>query len=362
MGTAEAGCLTSARLFLLVRYHVTRMRIGVAGLGFMGMTHLKALKQVEGAQAAAVFSKDERKLAGDLTGVGGNLGIQGEQMDFTDVSKYRDLDLLLTDETLDAIDICLPTHLHASTAIAALRAGKHVLVEKPLALDGESADQVLKAAESSGKILMAAQVLRFLPAYRALSDELAGGKNGPLRSALFRRRCAAPDWSPWLGDASKSGGGVFDLLIHDVDFTIKLFGLPEAVAATGHEDFTRGIDTIHATFFYADGSSAIVTGGWHHPKSYPFSMEFTVTADGATFDYSSLQNSATRYDASGEARPMSLSDDDPFAAELQYFVNCCNRGESPTLCPPAQSVAAVKLTSLMAAARQKNGEKILCRF
>lgn len=328
----------------------------------MGMTHLKALKAVGGAHAAAVFSKDERKLAGDLTGVGGNLGIQGEHMDFTDVSKYRDLDLLLTDETLDAIDICLPTHLHAPTAIAALRAGKHVLVEKPLALDGESADQVLKVAASSDRTLMAAQVLRFLPAYRALSDELVSGKYGAVRSALFRRRCAAPDWSAWLGDASKSGGGVFDLLIHDVDFTIKLFGIPEAVAATGHEDFARGIDTIHATFFYADGSTAVVTGGWHHPKSYPFSMEYTVTSDGATFEYSSLQNSAVRYDASGEGQPMSLTADDPFVAELQYFVNCCNRGEPPALCPPADSAAAVKLTSLMAKGRQKNGEKIACRF
>jgi predicted dehydrogenase len=339
------------------------MRIGVAGLGFMGMTHTQAWRNVRGAELAAVFSSDEQKLAGDLSGVGGNLGIQGEKLDFSTVSKYRDLDLLLSDPSLDAIDICLPTHLHASTAITALRAGKHVIVEKPLALDGAEADEVIQVAKRAGRTLMAAQVLRFLPAYRALAEQLPD--SGPVRSALFRRRCAAPHWSKWVGDASKSGGGVFDLLIHDVDFTIKLFGLPTDVAATGYEDFSRGIDTIHATLFYEGGQTAVVTGGWHHPKSYPFSMEYTVTTDEATFEFCSLLNKGkdvTRYGRDGEANPVALSTDDPFTAELQYFTDCCVNNQPPILSPPADSAAAVKLTLWIAAARSKNGEKIPCQF
>src|SRR6266568_6344905 len=119
------------------------MRIAVLGLGFMGSTHLKALRNVPGATLAAVVSGDEKKLSGDLSGIQGNLGGPGEIMDFSGVARYRTVDRALGDPSVEAVDICLPTDRHAPVALAALRAGKHVLVEKPMALDGDSADQVI---------------------------------------------------------------------------------------------------------------------------------------------------------------------------------------------------------------------------
>src|SRR5215468_8900978 len=192
------------------------MRIAVVGLGFMGSTHLKALRNVPGAELAAVVSSDEKKLAGDLSEIQGNLGGPGEKMDFAGVSRYRAVEDALRDSTIDAVDLCLPTDRHAPVAIEALRAGKHVLVEKPMALDGEEADRMITEAERSKRLLMTAQVLRFFPAYETAATLLKSAKLGPVRSALFRRRCAAPAWSKWLSDASRSGGGVFDLLIHDL--------------------------------------------------------------------------------------------------------------------------------------------------
>jgi predicted dehydrogenase len=126
---------------------------------------------------------------------------------------------------------------------------------------------------------MTAQVLRFLPAYAKTAELVKSAQLGPVRSALLRRRCAAPAWSKWLSNPAVSGGGVFDLLIHDVDYCVYLFGEPEAVSATGYEDMPRGIDCIAASFHYP-GLDVVVTGGWHHPKAYPFSMEFTVVSDG----------------------------------------------------------------------------------
>jgi predicted dehydrogenase len=209
---------------------------------------------------------------------------------------------------------------------------------------------------------MAAQVLRFIPAYRALADGLASGEFGQVRSALFRRRCAAPAWSKWLGDSSRSGGGVFDLLIHDVDICIKLFGVPQYVSATGYSDPPAGIDTIDANLHYANGFAVVVTGGWHHRKAYPFSMEFTVSTDGGTFDFSSKSGEANFYSAAGEVMPMALPEQDGFEAELAYFVECCRTGSYPALCPPEESAAAVKVTLMMAEARKQNGEKIACRL
>jgi predicted dehydrogenase len=232
-----------------------------------------------------------------------------------------------------------------------------------MALDGTAADEMLAVAKSSGKVLMVGQVLRFFPAYRAMADAIASGEYGKVRSALFRRRCAAPFWSLWLGDASRSGGGVFDLLIHDVDFAVHMFGQPESVSATGYEAMQEGIDTIAATLQYAGGPSVVITGGWHHKKAYPFSMEFTVVADGGTFEFNSARGSGvTLYTAAGEAVEMQLPERDAFAAELAYFVECCQAGRTPALCPPQESATSVKLTRFLLKAREAAGERLTCRI
>lgn len=340
------------------------MRIGVLGLGFMGTTHLKAWRNVPEAEIVAVCSDQPKKLTGDLSDVQGNLGDSGDQQfDFSNMAKYASPDELLADGNVEGVDICLPTHLHSDVAIAALRAGKHTLVEKPMALDGAAADEMLAVAKESGKVLMVGQVLRFFPAYRAMADAIASGQFGPVRSALLRRRCAAPFWSEWLGDASRSGGGVFDLLIHDVDFAVHMFGIPEAVSATGYEDMQNGIDTIAATLRYSGGTSLVITGGWHHKKAYPFSMEFTVVADGGTFEFNSARGSGvTLYSAAGEASEMQLPERDAFAGELAYFVECCQAVRPPALCPPEESATSVKLTRLLLKAREADGQWLRCEI
>jgi predicted dehydrogenase len=338
------------------------MKIAVVGLGFMGSTHLKALKNVPEAELAAVVSSDEKKLSGDLSGIQGNIGGPGEKMDFSRVKKYHSIGEALADRDVEAVDICLPTDQHVPAALAALRAGKHVLVEKPMALDGAGADEMLAAARQSGRLLMTGQVLRFIAAYRKTAELVKSGSLGPVRSALFRRRCAAPAWSQWLGDPAKSGGGVFDLLIHDVDYCVYLLGKPAAVSASGHEDLARGIDLILAEFHYPSIGSVAITGGWHHPKSYPFSMEFTVVGDNGTLDYSSDGRPLALHGASGEKQVLDSAEADWFAEELKYFVNCAARGRFPELCPPEESALAVKLARLMVESRKRNGEKIACGF
>ena len=339
------------------------MRIAVLGLGFMGSTHLKAWRNIPEAKLAAVHSSDERKLTGDLSHIEGNLGGKGETFDFSAVRKYTAVSDLLQDPEIEIVDICLPTHLHYATALAALRAGKHVLVEKPIALDGDAADELIEAANATGQTLMVAQVLRFFPEYRALAEHISSGKHGSVRSALFRRRCAAPPWSRWLGDADKSGGGVFDLLIHDIDYALMILGVPEAVSATGHEDLALGVDTIHATLYYAENLTVLITGGWHHKKAYPFSMEYTVVTDGGTFEYSSAGgDSASLYDREGEKHKLDLAATEAFEAELQYFLSCCRDRVKPSYCPPEDSAKAVKLARLLLEARRRNGEKLACRL
>src|SRR3954453_1690525 len=96
------------------------VRVAVVGLGFMGGMHVAALQSVPAAQVVAVYSRDERKISGDLTAVGGNLSGAGGAYDFSSLKKCRNLEEVLNDPEIDALDICLPTNLHAEVAVAAL--------------------------------------------------------------------------------------------------------------------------------------------------------------------------------------------------------------------------------------------------
>jgi predicted dehydrogenase len=338
------------------------MRIGVIGLGFMGSTHLKALGNISGAQLTAVMDLDEQRLSGDLSGIQGNLGDPAQTMDFSGVSRYRSVEEMAGDPGVDAVDVCLPTHLHAPVTLQLLRAGKHVLVEKPMALDGASCDRMVAEAGKRGRVLMVAQVLRFLPAYQSLEGYLRDGSLGAVRSAFFRRRCAVPAWGPWEFDSSKSGGGIFDLLIHDVDMCLHLFGAPAAVSAAGHEDMAHGIDNIVAQLEYPEIGYVVVTGGWHHLGAYPFSMEFTVVGDGGVAEYSSAGRPLALYRANGESQTPVLSDKDCYQAEIEYFLECCRTGARPELCPPEASARSVKLALLLLESRRRKGEKLACNL
>jgi predicted dehydrogenase len=338
------------------------MKVAVFGLGFMGSTHLKALKNIPAAELYAVVSSDETKLSGDLSGIQGNLGGPGEKMDFSSVKKYRKVEEALGDSNIEAVDICLPTDLHAPVALAALRAGKHVLVEKPMALDGPTADRMLVEAQKNKRVLMTGQVLRFVTPYERTAEILKSRRLGPVRSAMFRRRCAAPAWSRWLKNPAQSGGGVFDLLIHDVDYCLHVFGKPDAVSAVGYEDMANGIDWILAQFYYPGIGAVAISGGWHHPNAYPFSMEFTIVSDGGTLEYSSAGQPLTLYRLDGEQEPVTAPEADWFQSELEYFIGCASQGRRPELCPPEESAAAVKLAVLMVESRSRNGEKIACRI
>ena len=159
---------------------------------------------------------------------------------------------------------------------------------------------------------MAAQVLRFLPSYRALAEEIGLATSMvTVRSAVFRRRCAAPAWSKWLGDADKSGGGVFDLLIHDIDFALMLFGMPESVSATGYEDLRLGIDAINATSITRTISPPSSPAAGIIKRRIPsqWSIRWSPMAARSS-TVRSVEMTSILYDCAGEKRPVQLRKED----------------------------------------------------
>jgi predicted dehydrogenase len=334
------------------------MRLAVLGLGHMGVAHLKALRGVPGVEIAALYSSDERKLAGDPDALGNPEGI----VDIAGARPYREIERAIADPAVEAVDICLPTHLHDVVAVEALRAGKHVLVEKPMALDGFGADRMVNAARRYKRVLMTAHVLRFSPEYAALREAVLDGQLGRLRFAVFQRWCAAPTRGEWWRNPDQSGGGAFDLLIHDVDFCLHAFGKPKAVGASGYCDLERGTDYLNAQLYYEGGGVAGISGGWMEPAGFPSSAGYRVAMEGGVIEYSTAGCAPTLYAAGGAGRVLGLAGGDGYRSELQYFAECCRTGAAPDICPPNESADAVKLMRLLLEARARGGAKLICRI
>src|SRR5262245_42402565 len=154
------------------------VRIGLVSIGFMGMIHYLASRKLKGAEVVAICSRDEKKLAGDWRDIRGNFGPRGEIMDLSRLKKYRRLEDMLADPVLDMIDVCSPTLLHPESALKWLAAGKHVIVEKAIALESAEADAMVAAARKAGKLFMVAHVLPFFPEFAFAAQAIRGGAFG----------------------------------------------------------------------------------------------------------------------------------------------------------------------------------------
>ena len=141
----------------------------------------------------------------------------------------------------------------------------------------------------------------------------------------------------------------------------KIVAIVEA-KTTGYEALANGVDVITAELRYGSALTAVITGGWHHPKSYPFSMEYTVGAEGGTVEYSSLGRAPTLYRADGEIEMLPMTEQDGYRAEIEYFLDCCRRGESPSWCPPEESANAVAFALCILESRRRNGQRIRCQL
>jgi predicted dehydrogenase len=291
------------------------VRIGIVGVGFMGMIHYLASRQLKGAAVTAVCSRDARKLAGDWRGIRGNFGPRGDVMDLSHLKKYDRLDALLADPDIDLVDVCNPTHLHAPTAIAALRAGKHVLVEKAIALTPAEADAMLDAARQAAKLLMVAHVLPFVPEFAYAAGAVRGNEYGKLLAANFTRVISRPDWSAEIGDAAKTGGPAVDLHIHDTHFIGYVCGVPDAVFSTGVQQ-NGVVQHLTTLYVYGPGGPCVsCTSGALSQKGREFVHGYEIFLERATLVYESGTKPLTLLTADGRAERVAL----PAAGELAGF-------------------------------------------
>jgi predicted dehydrogenase len=311
------------------------IRIGIVGVGFMGMIHYLAARKLQGARVEAICSRDEKKLAGDWRDIRGNFGPRGEMMDLSGLRKYRRLEDLLADPNIDLVDVCNPTNLHPDTAIKALQAGKHVLVEKAIALEPADADAMVAAARKAGRLLMVAHVLPFFPEFAYAARAIRLGEFGRVLGGHFKRVISRPDWSAEIGDASKTGGPAVDLHVHDTHFIGLVCGVPAQVVSVG---FTEGdaVSYLTTSYLYGKGGPAITcSSGAVAMKAREFVHGYEIYLEKATLTYESGTCPLTVLHADGRSERPSLAGGGDatiaFTAELQTAVDGARTGREPDL-------------------------------
>ena len=317
-----------------------KTNVAVAGLGFMGVTHLRAYQQLRNARIVAVCDNSRFPVNGLLAGVNGNLGQSTGIALGPGVIFYQAFEDLLTNDEVELVDICTPTTLHPTHVTAALSAGKHVLCEKPLAADVEQARNMMRSVNGAKRFLMPAMCMRFWPGWAEMKSVVAGKKYGAVLAANFRRVSAKPAWGK---AGTHAGGALYDLHIHDTDFVNFLFGRPQKVFSSGLADSQGNIDHVSTQYFYANGPVVHAEGSWLLMEG--FNMAFTIHCERATIDFDLARGTdALHIRCRGSARRLPKSADrDGYTAEIRYFVDCVARGRKPSAVTAQDGVTALEI-------------------
>jgi predicted dehydrogenase len=325
-----------------------KINVGIVGLGFMAATHIKAYRQIPQARITAICNPSGRNLNGDLRTVGGNIGANDPvQLDMTDVRPTREFSELLDDSSIELIDVCSPTICHSEHVISALRAGKHVICEKPLARTAELAREIVAASKEAKTFSMPAMCLRFWPEWAWLKNAITSGTYGRALSARFRRVAEAPTWgTKHFASGKHSGGALLDLHIHDVDFVQHCFGKPQAVFASGYTKYSGAIDHVVAQYQVTSGAIVSAEGSWAMSPGFGFSMAYTVNFEHATVDYDLARpvgEVLKLWQPGPTVEFVKCEGPDGYIGELNYILDCILGGRPPQVVTMEDGLQAVAI-------------------
>jgi predicted dehydrogenase len=323
-----------------------QVNVAVVGLGFMGLTHIKAYRQIEAARLVAVCDAVRLPVNGVLAGVSGNISGSDAIKLAPEVKIYQALDGLLANPEVELVDLCVPTSLHVPQAVAALRAGKHVICEKPLARNTAQAGEIVKAARAAKGFFMPAMCIRFWPEWTWLKRAVQENTYGKVLAARFRRVSEPPGWSRdsyFKGD--QSGGALLDLHIHDTDFVQFVFGRPQSVYSSGATLFSGAVDHVITQYKVACGAAVYAEGSWIMSQGHGFNMAYTVNFEKATVDYDLSRGAdALKVCEDGKgAHVVKCEGADGYLGELKHMVESIVQGHPPTVVTADDGYSAVEI-------------------
>jgi predicted dehydrogenase len=215
-----------------------------------------------------------------------------------------------------------------------------VLCEKPMALNLEDAGEMIAAARTAGRTLMIAQCIRFWPEYQFLKQTVQNETLGKLLALNLVRMGGLPigwSWENWFLDPARSGGTLYDLHIHDVDFVNSVFGAPQRLAAFGRRASPESAcEVIQTVFSYAHGPFISIQAGWSEVQ-VPFNASYEAWFENGFVRFDpGASPSLLVYDQADRqnAQPAVYTPGDAYFNELQYFINCIQHNQDVVECPP----------------------------
>lgn len=325
------------------------MDIVVVGFGFMGMTHTLNILKNPNLHLKAIVDKVPENILTKLTGQSGNFSTGNiEAKDLSNVKIYSDFAECLKVEKPDACVIAVHTALHHEMAEMALKAGVNVFLEKPFCIDAEEGESLINLARSKNKMLMIGHVVRFMPAYEALKNRIDSGEYGRLEFLTLSRFSGVPIWGQWKDkqkDFGSSGGALFDLVIHDIDFAQWVCGAPDQIEARCLPGKLSNHDYVSALWKYTDSDVVVkIDGGNTFHADYPFHAGFSARFENATVFFSSQDPHSMKVATDTGIISVSVGDaNEGFSNELYYFADCILKGTRPDRCTPESALESVRI-------------------
>lgn len=328
-----------------------RLRIGVIGLGWFGEIHCDAIAGIPNLDLAALCTRTESRLAEMAT----KFGVAKTYTNYAD---------MLADPEIDAVSIVTMWDQHTDPTIAALKAGKHVFLEKPMASTVADCARIMEAAKDAKGILQIGHICRFNPRYRAAKEAIDAGRIGKIVSMSSRRNIPAA-WTPTI--LNKIGPIVGDA-IHDTDLMLWFTG-DRVVSTYAQTVDVRGLkhpDIGQTMYRFAGGASATLETVWCMPEKTPYDIDERMNIVG-TEGFIQIQDTFPN---------LGIADADRFGSpdttywpmfegvrggalreEFAYFTKCALAGEKPTIGTPEDAMAALEAT-LAAEESARTGEVV----
>ncbi len=333
------------------------VRLGMVGVGFIGRTHLDALKHVSGVEVTSVCDIDA-----------GRAKAAAKAFDIPHV--FTDLSDLLAEDTVDAVFVATPNNTHLPLSVAALKAGKHVICEKPLAMNAREARKMVETAKQAGKILMTGQSSRYSASAQYMKKQAEAGRFGPIYygKAVWFRRAGIP--RGWFQDVKQAAAGpLIDLGVHAVDLLWWLMGHPKPVSAfavtydhlgrsgqgmggwgVGYNPAKFSVeDMVGGIIRFDDGQAISIDISWASHTSEDYWVRLFGIKGGAQVSPQPIiyeNDGKTELDITPH-----LGQSNAYVTESQHFIDCIRRGETP-ISPGSQAVTVMAmLDALLASAK-----------
>lgn len=332
------------------------IRVAMLGFGGIAKSHKRGYEILE-KQGAPIKLVAVCDIDAEQFTKAAKINLDGTpKWDLSKQKLYTNVDAMLAENEIDMVDVCLPTFLHKEYACKMLRAGKHVLCEKPMSLCSADCEEMLATARECGKKLMIGQCLRFEPLYLFLKNAIDNNTFGKVKYAMFDRLSSHPRWGfeGWYRDTNRSGGAIMDLHIHDVDMVRFLFGEPEAVSALSYDTETRWA-VVNSRFLYND-KIVIANASWDESRSVSFHMSYRVNFEQAEVKLEG--GKVMVYPNVGEPYAAELDRADRMAEEIKYLAMSILENADNVTNPPESAMQTVKLVEMLRESADNNGSVV----